>query len=520
MFDLSRYYTQKRAQGLAVNSEKWTTFSYNARRPLGCLSSCADWAEEAFGSLESVDQADSDAEAMTRELFTSLFEREPESSAKPVKWAQTALDIASELPEFQALKEVTVGDGDCSALATNEILDAILDDVVALREAQAQHEEQQQQGQGQAGEGAGEAGDEAGEPQEGEGQGNGQSQGNGNGEDPNGEIDGDDPNASDEWEPSDELIDNLRASMRSASNKAREEAQELSEALSGAGSDKGSNARDQIDRSQLAQKLTDNKRLARLLRMAGRMQQLDSAKPAKSKENGFEIGEVVLSSDLNNLIPSELVQLAGEETSDLFLKRYLEDQLFTVKRKGKEPLGRGNVIVCVDQSGSMSGTRNDMARAFVVASVELMRKDKRNTTVIGYESCLRDVHSFQSKYKTATINGRAVSWSKAVADLAQVEASGGTSFDPALRQAIKELGKDERADLIFVTDGDASVSSSLIKKLEEAKEAKGLRVTTVLIGGGLSNAVQAVSDEVHTISELTEESFAKVIGGARAKTTG
>ena len=250
------------------------------------------------------------------------------------------------------------------------------------------------------------------------------------------------------------------------------------------------------------------------------MKQFESAKPAKSKENGFDVGTVELGSDLNNMIPSELVQLAGEETSDLFLKRFLENQIFTVKRKGKEPLGRGNVVVCVDQSGSMGGARNDMARAFCVATVELMRRDKRNTTVIGYESCLRDVHSFQSKYKTATLNGRAVSWTKAIADMVQVEASGGTSFNPALRQAMTELGRDDRADLIFVTDGDASVSESMLQKLTEAKETKGLRVTTVLIGGGLSNAVQAISDDVHRITELTAEGFSKVIGGARTRTTG
>ena len=146
-----------------------------------------------------------------------------------MKWAETTLEIASQLSEFQALKDLSVGDGDVSALATNEILDAILDDVVALREAQAQHDEQQNQ----SGAGEGE-GDEAGD--QGAGDGDGDGAGAGEGQDPNGEIDGDDPNDSNEWEPSEELIDNLRSSMRSASEKALEQAQELSEALSGAGS--------------------------------------------------------------------------------------------------------------------------------------------------------------------------------------------------------------------------------------------------------------------------------------------
>ena len=174
------------------------------------------------------------------------------------------------------------------------------------------------------------------------------------------------------------------------------------------------------------------------------------------------------------------------------------------------------MVLCVDESGSMGGNRHDVARALSVAMVNLMAKDKRNTTIIGYNYGIRNVHTFNGKYKTMRVNGQAMGWGTGIHHLASVGCGGGTDFDPALRRSLGVIEKEERADLIFLTDGDASVSRSLIDRLETAKK-KGLRVTTILIGGGRSSAVEAISDTVHRVQDLTSELSAQIIGQARTK---
>ena len=165
----------------------------------------------------------------------------------------------------------------------------------------------------------------------------------------------------------------------------------------------------------------------------------------------------------------------------------------------------------------MDGDEHDMARAMAMASVLTVTKDKRDITVIGYNGYVTSVHEF-TKYKTGNKVGSTISgWSDTLHSLGTQGCGGGTDFDPALKRGIKELGKDERADMIVLTDGDAGVSRSVVKKIDALKKNKGLRITTVIIGGHSTPSVEAFSDTVIKVDELTEEGCAKAIGTARKR---
>jgi uncharacterized protein with von Willebrand factor type A (vWA) domain len=78
-------------------------------------------------------------------------------------------------------------------------------------------------------------------------------------------------------------------------------------------------------------------------------------------------------------------------------------------------------------------------------------------------------------------------------------ASGGTSYDAALRMALDGLPnglRDERADLVFVTDGECDVSDVILADLAKQK-AQGMRVYGLTVNGGsVGEAVGAICDHV------------------------
>lgn len=538
MFNLSKQYNLAKKQGLAVNPSRFTDFLYGLQRGEGAMNSVEASVSQAF---EGVDKADEDdASNLVRETFSSLFEGEPEASIKPSQWASSALEIAKSLPEFEELKAYTEGDADMSSIGVNEILNAIKDQVAEMRMMEAQQndddcdEDGEGEGQGDSeGMGAG-----AGEDSDGQADGQGQMVEGGSGEgqpsdgdcdeagegDPNdgqgegdcdGDVDGTPADPTDGM--SEEQINEMRKALRGAMSRAVEEAKELGDSLKGAGSDEGQTEVERVERTKLIEALRRNKRLAKILAQAGRIQAMPSAKPSMSKEDGQVPCGVEMTGDISKMIGSEFSNFADEGLELMMLQRMTQNKLFGLKRKGKKPLGRGPVVFCVDESGSMDGDRNDMARAMIVAMVQSMAKDKRSSTVIGFSRRIRNIHEF-NKYGTAKRNGRACSWNDGILDVASVSANGGTSFDPCLRKALDVVGNEKRADLVFLTDGDASVSSSVLRKLELAKK-NGMRVITILVGGDESRAIKEISDVIHRVNEITADMGAQVIGSARTMTT-
>lgn len=62
----------------------------------------------------------------------------------------------------------------------------------------------------------------------------------------------------------------------------------------------------------------------------------------------------------------------------------------------------------------------------------------------------------------------------------------------------------QRADLVLITDGDASLSDAWVGQWWQAKARLGFRCFGVEIGQGGSEAVAEVCDDVRTINDLTD----------------
>jgi len=528
MLKLTDYITNHKA-GLAVEPSRWTDIQHDrvSADDMALGQAEADMRD----AMESAEFDGQDGVDLGREVFASLYEGDPMESEKPEQWATTALDIAKSIPEWEEMLAYTQGDKEFSAIGAADILDSIREQVIDMRTAYQQHQDQQdgdddQNGDQQGGDQQGGAG--AGQGQQGDGEAQGEAQGEGSADGNNGGENAanaggqvmEDGNGGEQgeqgWEPTEEQQQAMRDAMRQAIRRTVDEVGELSETLRGCGDVDGAPVEDDTDRSELIKMIRNNRRFNRLLKMAGRITQMPAAKPARTDADGYDAKGVEESGDIAAVLPSELAMLADAGTELLFYKKIAEEKLLTVKRAGKKPMGRGDLIIALDESGSMEGSRYDIAQAMTMAAVINMRKDGRNASVIGFGSNVRGETDF-TKYSTAKHNGTDMGWGQALGQLSRRGAYGGTRIDVAIRAALRKLKHSPRADLMVLTDGDTNISGSLVDQLNTMKKNKGVRVTVVIVGGYETPAVTAVADTVIKVEELTIGDAAKAIGKARAK---
>ncbi len=64
-----------------------------------------------------------------------------------------------------------------------------------------------------------------------------------------------------------------------------------------------------------------------------------------------------------------------------FLRRFVEGQTMIFEQKGKEELGKGPIILCLDQSGSMRNL-DAQAKGFTLALMSIARRQKRDFCLI------------------------------------------------------------------------------------------------------------------------------------------
>lgn len=119
-------------------------------------------------------------------------------------------------------------------------------------------------------------------------------------------------------------------------------------------------------------------------------------KKISSKE---EIVGIYFAKDIENVIPEELSLLCNEESEKLFKLKYIENRLmcfdksayvfnddreYTVRAGYRD--GRGDMIICIDTSGSMKGINEYIAKAVMFKMVMQALSENRNAYLINFST--------------------------------------------------------------------------------------------------------------------------------------
>ena len=196
------------------------------------------------------------------------------------------------------------------------------------------------------------------------------------------------------------------------------------------------------------------------------------------------------SDDLSRMLPAEAALLAkgrtNREAKLLFFARLAERNLMSYERDGwsEQPADvpdvyrreirptaeRGPILLCVDSSGSMRGTREDVAKAIAIECMRQARSQERDCYAFAFagDDEVAELELNHDPESLATLMG-----------FLERTFNGGTEFNVPLTRCLERLhdAKWANSDILLVTDGELRPPKpEITRKLEGAKESMGLRV--------------------------------------------
>lgn len=227
---------------------------------------------------------------------------------------------------------------------------------------------------------------------------------------------------------------------------------------------------------------------------------------AQCKRNGFAYGRgekysLELGNDLSRALTSELAMLATPETQPLFLRKYQRRQIKQYRRREPIYKGAGDMICCLDESGSTSGELASWGKAVALTLLEIAESEGRKFALIHFSgpgSVKTDI--FLPKQYSMEDKIRAV----------ETFLDGGTNFRTPLDEALRLMKEEgfENADIVFITDGECELSETYIEELRTAQTERRFTVTGVLLDqddAGMDFSLKPFCQNIYRTSELTGE---------------
>lgn len=252
-------------------------------------------------------------------------------------------------------------------------------------------------------------------------------------------------------------------------------------------------------------KVRQNQRLLAIMQWAGRMVRMCQALQRNKVTHGADdmVG-VELGGDFEKLIPTELMQLVSgvEELELLTLHRVLQRQAMQREYRGIEKVGKGPVVVCVDESGSMEGEKIEQAKGLAMALAWLARLQNRWCALVGFSGGTEGNRIF--------LTPRPKNHDAALIDWLLHFYNGGTTLEVPLQEVpfsywpnfVASGMPRGKTDLVIITDGVVNCPDKIREKfLAWAREEQ---VTTygLLIGNQGQEVLKRFCDQFWSVDDL------------------
>lgn len=436
-----------------------------------------------------------------QDMYMGLYKHKPQlieeaDVKKTHKFNHKLMTEVMDLPEFRQLRKQTRLDIGAATLGMTQLAEQAVEII-------RQYEEEAKNSQG--GDGSGgmrspfqDINDQM-DAQGSGGEGGGDQQDPNAPDDPNGDGDS---GAEPEIDP--KAFENAMNKMREAVQETTDDVSETRDFLKAWGMDGGNpNNRVTFEDKRIAlERLRKSERVKRLTEIVGRMKKLAiNEKPQIAPDGAESIKSVVTGSNIEAILPSERVMLASSNPNvkRQFYRKFYENELLEYEKDVYESMGRGPMIVCCDVSGSMSGARDNWSKAVALALLEVAQRQKRNYACMHYNTRITEFWEIPKGELRPND----------IFDIAEKFANGGTDFEAPLRKALEVVEKDgfKKGDVVFITDGDCSVSNEFLEEFNRKRKELDFQVMTVLIdmhGGGSRHTVKKFSDKIVEVSDLAK----------------
>ena len=305
-----------------------------------------------------------------------------------------------------------------------------------------------------------------------------------------------------------------RNTIRKAAAQAADERSEEEQLMAAFGVEDGALQRMSFEeRRRLAERLKNN-RLAKFAKLLGQFAMLQSAESRRKViHSPDEVVGIELGDDLQRITVGELSNLAEPLLEDDFWRRWADKQLLQYRLEGTEKMGRGPIIVVCDESGSMSGaygggidlaggTPEAWSKALSLALCEQARQGNRDFIYIGFSSANQQyMVKFEGGHRSL----------EKVIGFTEHFFGGGTYYEKPLRMAlqiVQEYGAQDKPkpDVVFITDDEYRIpDKEFLREWQEARRELSMIVYGVVIGRPASGALDAISDNVRSVTELSSD---------------
>ncbi|WP_240315601.1 VWA domain-containing protein [Sporosarcina sp. PTS2304] len=248
------------------------------------------------------------------------------------------------------------------------------------------------------------------------------------------------------------------------------------------------------DQLKVADKVAMDPKMQEIADWAGRFKQVAREKQKSNYVDAMERRGVTLGNEMERLLPMELGLYSHDATKSDFLRRFAESETMQYEQKKREELGKGPIVFCLDQSGSMKLLDNQ-SKGFILALLSIAKKQRRDLCVLLFSTMIES-----TTYSKGKITG------DELIRLSTTYLGGGTDFTLSLEGALQVIEQStfKQADVIFVTDGEDEVSEEFLVTFHERKKQKEFNVLTLVVGSD-TEVTESFSDRVLHVTDFDDE---------------
>lgn len=287
--------------------------------------------------------------------------------------------------------------------------------------------------------------------------------------------------------------------------RSTERAQEMSRALVGGGCSMRGDGDGQTAISderfkEIFAQVKDDSFLRKVLEFTGRYRRVaNSAQRGKLFKGRDEFVGYELAGDITRVVSTELALLSDEDLENEFLMRLAENKAMCRKFVGNPPVGKGPVLVYIDESGSMDhDDRIYHAKALALSIAWVADYQNRWCGLVGYSRShqQRKLSLPPGKWN----NGELVDW------LRGFYRKGTHVPLPSIEKHFQEFGCPRgETDLIVLTDGVVQYGSKLDNVTADFlawKEKNQCKATAIIVGNNTAGDLDGMMDNIHFMPQL------------------
>lgn len=285
-----------------------------------------------------------------------------------------------------------------------------------------------------------------------------------------------------------------------AAQKDAEDGRDVMDGLSW-GTGTGGRTNNAEEKAKLAELLSHNPALRRMADMLGRARRvLRHTNTSLVRHPSEQIADIGPGADLARTLPSQFAMLINPKLRMEFLRRFVERSTLTYQLEANQTLGRGPMIILVDVSGSMNGSKETWAKALALTLAKHAYVSRRHAALVTFDDNWRKVYECDPR--------KGLTQDETVKFLTDGH-GGGTNFSRPLekaRELIADRGTDKwtRADIVMITDGCCHVSNNVfVIDWTKWRKETGVRCAAMLVENARKVQAALVDDQVY-ISDVTQ----------------